>query len=134
MKEKVLYGIWGAMAALCIGLGTLEADFLLLKIALGLIGVMFFVPGGILLYDALSAGNRKGVLRIRWISLLSLVLTVVSFLAFFITAARGAAAAEIFYDVLLILSCPMLCCQWWVISLFLWSCLLSASFVKTHQR
>lgn len=134
MKEKILYIIWGVMAVLCIGLGTLEATELLLQIPLILIAVMFFVPGGILLYDAVEAGNRKGILRIRWICISSLALTLVGTLAFLLTAARGAAAADWLYDVLIVVSCPMVCGQYWLISLFLWASLLSATFLKPHQK
>lgn len=133
MKEKLLYIIWGCMAVLCIGLGTLETTDLLLQVPLAVLAVMFFVPGGMLLYDAVTEGNRKGMLRIRWISILSLSLTVVFLIAFILTAAVGAPAADILYDILILVSCPMICSQYWLISLFLWGCLLSATFIKSSQ-
>lgn len=134
MKKTLLYIVWGCMAALCIGLGTLETTQLLIQIPLTVLAVMFFVPGGILLYDAVTEKDRKEILRIRWISIASLSLTVVAIIAFTLTAAVGAAAADILYDILLIVSCPMICAQHWLISLFLWACLLSGSFIKPNQR
>lgn len=134
MKKKLLYILWGCMAVLCIGLGTLETEDLLLQIPLAVLSVMFFVPGGFLLYDAITGGDRKEVLRIRWISIASLALTVISLLAFTMTAAVGAAAADLLYDVLILVSCPMVCSQYWLISLFLWSCLLSATFINTNRK
>ena len=134
MKKKLLYILWGCMAVLCIGLGTLETEDLLLQIPLAALSVMFFVPGGFLLYDAITGGDRKEVLRIRWISIASLALTVISLLAFTMTAAVGAAAADLLYDVLILVSCPMVCSQYWLISLFLWSCLLSATFINTNRK
>ena len=134
MKKKLLYIIWVCMAVLCIGLGTLETEDLLLQIPLAVLAVMFFVPGGFLLYDALTGGDRKEVLRIRWISVISLALTAVFLIAFVMAAAVGAAAADFLYDMLMIVSCPMVCGQHWLISLFLWSCLLSATFLRKDRK
>lgn len=133
MKKTLLYIAWGCMAALCIGLGTLETTELLIQIPLTVLAVMFFVPGAILLYDAVTEKDRKEILRIRWLSIASLSLTVVALIAFILTAAVGAAAADILYDILLIVSCPMICAQQWLLSLFLWACLLSATFLKTDR-
>ena len=122
------------MAVLCIGLGTLEAGSTLMRLALLAIGLVFFVPGGLLLYNAFDAGSRRGVLAIRWISGLSLLMTLVTLVAFFLAAARGAAAAGWLFDLLILVSCPMVCCQYWVVSLFLWACLFGASFLKLRPN
>ena len=134
MKEKLLYIIWGCMAVLCIGLGTLETEELMIRIPMMVLAVMFFLPAGILLYDTITKKNRKGVLRLRWISLISLALTLVMLIAFILTAATGNPAADVLYDILLVVSCPMICAQQWLISLFLCACLLSATFVKTDRK
>lgn len=134
MKKTILYIIWLCMAILCIGLGTLEIQELALQIPLAAIGIVFFVPPAILAYDALEIQDRKEILRLRLISILSLVLTVVSLIAFILTAAVGAEISDFLYDLLNIVSCPMLCCQQWLISLFLWGCLLSATFLKTGRK
>ena len=134
MKKTLLYIIWGCMAVLCIGLGTLETAELLIQIPLMVLAVMFFLPAGILLYDAFATGNRKGILRLRWISLASLALTAATLVAFMLTSAAGNAAAEVLYDILIVVSCPMICGYYWLISLFLWACLLSATFIKPNQK
>ena len=134
MKEKLLYIVWGAMAVLCVGLGTLETDNLLMQIPLLLISIVFFVPPGILLYDALEAQNRKGIVRLRIISIVSLALTMVTLLAFFLTAMRSEEAASWLYEVLILVSCPMICSQYWLVSLFLWAILLYATFIKPNRK
>ena len=134
MKKRVLYISWLCMAILCIGLGTLQTQELMLQIPLAAIGLVFFVPPAILIYDALESRDRKEILRLRWISILSLALTVSNLIAFLLTAATGAEIADFLYDLLIVLSCPMICCQYWFISLFLWGCLLSATFLKTNQK
>ena len=134
MKKTILYIIWLCMAILCIGLGTLEAEEPVLQISLAAIGIMFFAPPAILVYDALESRDRKEVLRLRLISILSLSLTVLNLIAFFLTAAVGAKSADFLYDLLIALSCPMICCQYWFISLFLWGGLLSATFFKINRK
>lgn len=134
MKKTLLYIFWGCMFVLCVGLGTIESPEGLVKLALIGIALVFFVPGGILLYDALTEGDRKGVLRIRWISLASLSLTLIVMVAFILTGARGLPAAQTLYEILILVSCPMVCGQYYLISLFLWACLLSASFIKMNRK
>ena len=133
MKNKILYGLWAAWYILCVGLGTIEGPEGFLKFLLVLIGLCFFVPGGLLLWDAISKENRRGVLTIRLISLGSLVLTLAAIILFFLTATLEKASAAVFYEVLILVSSPMVCCQYWIVSLFLWACLLCASFVKPQN-
>lgn len=134
MKQKLLYIAWGCMAVLCIGLGTIETTKMGMIVPMICLAVVFFVPPAILLYDALAGDDRKGVLRMRWISLISLSLTLVTMIAFILTAAVGHKAADILYEVLILVSCPMICGHYWLISLFLWSCLFSASFFKKDRK
>lgn len=130
MKEKILYLIWGCLYILCVGLGTVQEAQGLMKLSLTVIGVIFFVPGGILLYDALSSGNRKGVLRIRWISIASLTLTMAGLAGFLASGASGSeGTVNLAYEILMLVSSPMACSQFWLLSIFLWGCLLSATFL-----
>jgi len=130
MKEKILYALWGFLYVLCVGLGTFESPEGVLKIALILISLVFFVPGVLLLSDAVSAGDRKGILRVRIISIVSLSLTLLTLVAFILTSTGDGTAAQVFYDVLILVSSPMVCSQYWLLSMFLWSCLLCGSFYK----
>ena len=130
MKEKLLYIAWGCLYILCVGLGTISEAQGLLKLALMMISVVFFVPGIILLYDSVTAGDRKGVLRIRWICIASLALTVAGLAGFLASGASGSEeTVNLAYEVLILVSSPMACSQFWLLSLFLWGCLLSATFL-----
>lgn len=133
LKTKILYSIWAALYILCVGLGTLTVTDTMMKVALIIIAVAFFVPGVLLLGDAISRGDRKGILRIRIISAISLFLTLVALIGFFLTAATQNPAADVLYEVLIFVSAPMVCSQYWLVSLFLWGCLLSASFYKKQK-
>lgn len=134
MKNKILYCLWAAFYILCVGLGTFEAPQGLLKIALVILALVFFVPGALLLWDGLTRKNRRGVLAIRWISASSLLLTLIFLILFLVTGTNGRASAPVFYEILILVSTPMICCQYWFLSLFLWACLFSASFLKTKKQ
>ena len=45
-------------------------------------------------------------------------------------AAAAGMVSPVFHDLLNVVSAPMFCSEYWVLSLFGWACLLSASFVK----
>lgn len=130
MKKRILYIVWAALYVLCVGLGTYEAPEGILKAAMVAIAVLFFVPPAFLLWDAKALQDRKTVLVVRWISIASLLLTLVSMMAFFIVGVKGSDATNILYEVLILVSSPMVCGQYWLLSLFLWGCLLSATFLK----
>jgi len=54
-------------------------------------------------------------------------------LAFFLTAMHSQEAASWVYEILIVVSCPMVCSQYWLVSLFLWACLLFATFIPNRK-
>jgi len=130
--NKILSFSWGGMFALCAWLGTVQTDNLFARIALSLIAVLFFVPGALLLYNGITEKNRKLVLTIRWICVASLVLTT-AVLIFDIVAAlvMPAPVFIVSHFALIVVSSPLYCLRFskWA-SLFLWACLLFATFFK----
>ena len=133
MKEKILYAVWGCLYILCVGLGCVTDPQGIGKVLLVLTGIIFFIPGAVILADALKAQNRKAVLRIRWISAASLGLTLLLLILNFLSLQWNVTAGKILYEILIFVSAPMVCCQYWVLSLFLWACLLTASFKKIRK-
>ena len=134
MKEKLLYAVWAAFYILCVGLGFIQEPEGLGKAVLVLIAIGFFVPGGILLYDGIRSQNRKAVKRVRIICLLSLGLTLGMLLLNLVSFAFPETWGEPLYELLLLVSAPMICGQYWVMSMFLWACLLFATFVKLPKE
>ena len=130
MKAKLLYSVWGCFYILCVGLGFIPNAEGFVRVLLILVGVLFFVPGVILLYDGMRTGNRRRILQIRWISIASLSLTLLALVASFLTVNSSAAVGNAMYEILVLVSAPMICCQYWVLSMFLWACLLMATFHK----
>lgn len=129
MKEKILYCIWACLFILCVGLGFIPEPVGFGKAVLVMISVLFFVPGGMILIDGIRANDRKAVLRIRWICIGSLSLTVGFLIANFCSVGASDAVGNTLYELLIIVSSPMICSQYWALSLFLWSCLLTGSFL-----
>lgn len=134
MKKTVLYCAWACMYILCVGLAYIQDPPTATKVALVMIALLFFVPGGILLWDALKSGDRKTVLQIRIISCISLGLTLAAIVANLMSISAAEAVGDALYDLLVVVSSPMVCSQYWVLSLFLWACLLSASFPKKLSK
>lgn len=87
-------------------------------------GLGFFVPPGMLIYEAIQKQDRKTLKRIAILSLLSLVLTMVMIVLNFLSVRASLAWGQVLYGLLIVVSAPMVCIQVWVLSLFGWACLL----------
>ena len=129
LKELILYAIWFCLYLLCVGLGTVEQVEGVGKVLFLLTSLIFFIPGALLLVLAKQEKNRKIALRVRIVSICSLALTVIVFCAN-VFAAASSQMSGFLNDLLNLVSAPMFCSQYWVLSLFCWACLLWASFIK----
>ena len=130
MKKQILYLIWGCFYILCAGFSHVENPLGLQSAALTVLSLMFFIPPAILLIDALKAGDKKSLTALRWISLISLGLTLVLLIANVFSALGSEILGNILHEVLLLVSVPMICSQFWVLSLFLWACILFITLPK----
>jgi len=132
-KEAILYIVWGCLYILCVGLGTVDQVEGIGKVLFLLTALIFFAPGVWILFMGLRENDRKAVLRIRIIAICSLALTLIVFSANVIAVSASAKVGNFLYDLLNLVSAPMLCSRYWIVSLFCWACLLSASFKKTAK-
>ena len=119
MNQKVLFALWGVLFILCAGLGFLPET----SGWMTALSVIFFLPPALLLYR----GERNTVLLVRNLSLLSLGVTLVTLILNFVLAVSSETLGNILHSVLTIVSAPMICSGYWVLSLFLWACLLMGS-------
>ena len=119
MSKKMLYALWGALFVLCAVLGLLP-DAGVWGIAAAL---CFFLPPAWLLYR----GDRQTRCLVRNLSALSLALTAVMLVVSMLTAAGSETLGNALHYVLGIISVPMFAARYWVLSLFLWACLLVAA-------
>jgi len=130
MSNKMLYLLWAGLFVLCAGLGFVPQSEGFGTVVLVLLAVSFFLPGFTLLYRALRDGDHKELMQLRWLSIFSLLVTLILLVANFLCANTVSIWGDILYALLVILSTPMICGRYWVIGLFLWASLLSASFLK----
>ena len=134
MKNKSLLAIWGIFYIICAGLGFIPEPEGAVRIFLTAISVLFFVPPAILLFDAFSAGDEKTIRLIRLLSALSLALTLVLLTANFLAALGASWLGTLLHILLVIGTAPMLCSNYWVLSLLLWAVLLVASCQKRKEQ
>jgi len=127
MTKKTYFALWGALFILCAGLGFIPAPGGALRLCMILAGLAFFAPPGVLLWQAGKAGDRHTLLLIRNLSAASLILTVAVLIANFLGFMAPELLGNLLYGILVIVSSPMVCSQYWALSLFLWACLLMAS-------
>ena len=126
MKEKITWGLWAFFYILCAGLGFAAPQEGFAGGMMTALSLLFFVPGVLLLYW----GCRKPV---RIVAGLSLGLTFLVLLANFASLGLSEGMGNFLYGVLILVSSPMVCSGYWVLSLFLWACLLMGSFLKKQR-
>ena len=134
MKNKVLYALWGGLFILCAALGFIPNPQGMARNFLTVLAVVFFVPPGILLYRAARGKDRDTLKLIRNLSAASLAVTLVVLVLNFLSVATTEAVGDFFYGLLVILSSPMVCSGIWVLSMFLWACLLMASLSALKKK
>ena len=124
MNTTAYYALWAGMYILCAGLGFIPEPAGFGKFCLMVLSIGFFVPPSCLLRRASEEKNAMHILIVRNLAVASLVLTVVLIIGNFMSMLAPEAVGNILYTLLVIVSAPMICSQYWVISLFFWACLM----------
>lgn len=124
MNKKILFALWGGMFALCAGLGFIPEPEGFGKAVLVLTALAFFLPAGLLTYQAAKASNRHTLTLLQNLSALSLGLTVILLICNFLSVYGPPWLGDFLHSMLVIVSAPMFCGQYWVLSLFCWACLM----------
>lgn len=130
MNKKTLFVLWGILFVLCAGLGFIPAPAGALKGLMTALSVLFFLPPALLLWKA----DRETGLLIRNLSMLSLGVTMVTLILNFVMAVSSEFLGNVLHYILVIVSAPMICSGYWVLSLFLWASLLMVSLKKTGKK
>ena len=131
MKKRILYIIWAAMYLLCAGLGHITEPSVPQTIGITIFAFLFFVPAVLILACALKHKDKKNLLRLRWISAVSLGLTLVLVIANFLSVYGAEALGNVLHELLVLFSVPLFCFIHWTpgifLSLFFWACILFAT-------
>ena len=126
MNKKLLFVLWGVLFAVTAALGFLpQQNGLTLAVSL-----LFFLPPALLLWKK----ERETTLLIRNLAALSLGLTLVTLILNFILAVSSEKLGNVLHGILTVVSAPMICSGYWVLSLFLWACLLMVSLKNLHKK
>ena len=123
MSKNYLYMTWGVLYIVTAALGFIPEVDGPAAAGMTLLSIVFFVPGFILLYR----GEKKPVLTL---SVISLALTVLCLVLNVWSVGMSADMGDFLYWVLALVSAPMFCSRFWVLSLFGWACLLMGSIMK----
>lgn len=123
MNRHFWYYVWLFLFLITAAVGFMPAQEGIVRFLRIVLAVVFFLPPLVLL----KKGDKQDAKRIFVLSLLSLCLTVLTILVSVICARGSAALGNFLHGVLIIVSAPMVCAQVWVVSLFLWACLMFAS-------
>ena len=134
MNQKRYFALWGGLFALCAGLGFFSEPDGLLKAVMVLLSLGFFIPGFLLLRDARQRGDRDVIKLIRNLVALSLLSTVILLIANFMSVMAGEILGTMLYYVLIIVSAPMICGQYWAVSLFLWAALMLSAVKELKHK
>lgn len=135
MHKKFWYIIWLVLFGICAGLGMVTETQGVLRVLLTLLALAFFVPPAVLMYHGAKAGERGTLRRIRNLSALSLLLTLVLMVVNIATALRVSEdVGKLLHILLVFFSTPMSCMGNGLVSLFLWACLLMVGIQNTRKR
>ena len=130
MNQKNLFALWGILFGVCAVLGFFPEPVGIRRWMQTILSVLFFLPPAMLLYRS----REKAVHQlIRNLSALSLGLTLVTLVGNFVFAIRSETLGTLLHYILVVVSSPMICSGYWVLSLFLWACLLMAAMKKRKQ-
>ena len=134
MKRPILYCFWAFFFVVCGILGNVEDPQGFRATAMTLLSIGFFVPPTLLLIDGWKKDDKKMLCAIRWISIASLVLTLGLLIANIGVVGASEQTGNVMYQILIYVSVPMVCSRFYALSIFLWACLLFATFPKFIQK
>lgn len=134
MKLKSVWLSWLYMFILCAVLGFIPEPTGFFKFALALIAAGFFAPGIVLLVKADHRDDTKTIRLVRTIAIAMLVLSTVLIMLNFLSATMTKAWGDVFYVMLVIFASPMVCGQYWVLSLFGWAFLMIFATTLLQKR
>lgn len=130
MKQKTLWLSWLYLYILCAVLGFIPEPYGLVKALMVLLSVACFVPGFLLL----RRGDAVTVRRVRNLSAIWLAAATLLVICNIASALMAKIWGDIFYYAMVILVSPMVCGQYWFISLFLAACVLMYAISLEKQR
>ncbi len=133
MNSILLKVLWAGMFIVCSVLGFLPEPEGVTKVLLVILSVAFFIPPGLLLWQAWRTGDRKEMKLLKLLSICSLGITLVLMVGNLLSVLASALVGDILYGALVILGTPLICGQYWALGPGLWAALLFSTIeVEKH--
>ena len=129
MKNTVLYILWAILYVMCAIVSLAPLPGTAGAVFSALLSFVFFLPGAILVYRGVRQKSRKLLRTVRLISVCSLGLTFALLVSSFLSVLGSETLGNVLHVLLTLVSVPMISSGYWVISLFLWACLLMGTLV-----
>ena len=135
LNKYILLAIWAGMFILCAVLGYLPPQEGANQWLLAIIALLFFLPPALLVYRCWREKDRKMLRLVRTVALTVLAATVVLLVINLMSVAlilvlpedTAMAVGDVLYDLLILVSTPMICGQYWGIGLVGWAAVLWSS-------
>ena len=127
MTNFFLYIAWIILYGLCAGLGCIGAPTGWLYGLCIAASILFFLPPALLLHRADKRSDRKTITKILFISLAWLTVTLLLIICNILSIGASELAGTILHYLLVVCTAPMICGQIWLLIIFFWACLMSAS-------
>ena len=134
MKKTFLYWLWAFFYLLCAFISNVESPTSAQSLALTVLSLIFFIPPVILLVDAYKQKDTRTLSLLRLLAILSLTLTAAALIANIAAVGASDTWGIVLHQVLIFASVPMVCSQHYVLSMFLWACLLFAALPKIWRK
>ena len=142
MNKKQWYIAWGVLYAVCTALSAIGES---LGVPVGLqvvAALLFFLPPALVIYRSWLDKDKKLLRLLRLIALVVLIATVtvlvINLLSVALILVMPESAAlivgDILYYLLILVSNPMICGQYWAYSLLLWAILLWCAIAALGKR
>ena len=129
---KTLYQLWAVLFAVTAVLGLVfpGVQNSAGRFFLALTAALFFVPPWRILAKARKEGNRHHMRLVRYLSLASLSLTTLLLCAGILSVGHGETVGNLLHVLLAVICTPLVCSNYYALSLFGWAMLLCGSFGK----
>jgi len=141
LNKYILLAIWVGMFILCAVLGYLPPQEGANKWLLVIMAVLFFLPPALLVYCCWQEKDGKLLRLVRTVALVVLIATVALLVINLLSIAlllvmpedTALIVGDVLYDLLILVSTPMICGQYWGIGLIGWAALLWSSILALQS-
>ena len=133
MSNTVLYALWGALYALCAGLGFITEPKNSTQILMTVFSLALFVPPFLLNYRAAQKKDRRTLTLVRNLAFYWLVLASVLLVGNFLTVFASETLGNLMHMLLIIVASPLIASGSWALTIFLWACVFFDARAKLKK-